>query len=114
MIMSIEGVWKLEIAGLNGWEGVATVFMDDGRSLSASADHYSVGDYHADGNAFTVETSAIQHGNVRTLFGHQKKRLDISLNGDIRKDDSIVGKIHPRGSNSLEVNMRLSRLGDIV
>lgn len=111
--MSIEGVWKLEMMGLNGWEQLATVFMQDGRYLSASANHYTIGNYQADDNTLKVRTSVTQHGDVRTLFGSKKKRLNTSLKGKINKDGKIIGTISPADSDLYEINMRLTRLGDI-
>jgi hypothetical protein len=109
--MNIEGVWKLEMMGLNGWEQLSTVFMEDGRYLSASANHYSIGSYQVDGDVFEADTSVIQHGDVRTLFGSKKKRLDVSLKGTKNKDGSVIGTISPPDSQLYEINIRLTPLG---
>ena len=84
--MTIDGIWKLEISSLHGWERLSTVFLENGRYLSASADHYSVGKYEVDGKKFTAETSATQHGNIRTIFGSKQEKLDTVLKGKIKKD----------------------------
>ena len=65
--MNVNGVWKLEISGLHGWERLATVFLENGRYLSASADHYTIGRYVVDGKNFTAEATAVQHGNIVTV-----------------------------------------------
>ena len=109
--MNIEGVWKLEMLGLNGWEQLATVFMEEGRYLSASANHYSIGSYKVDGDAFEAQTSVTQHGEVRTLFGSKKKRLDVALRGRENKDGSVTGTISPPDSQLYEINIRLTPLG---
>lgn len=111
--MSIEGVWKLEMMGLHGWEHLATVFMQNGRYLSASAHHYTIGSYQVDGDSFAAQTSATQYGDVRTLFGSKKKKLKTSLKGKIKKDGRIAGKISPAGDKQYAIHMRLTRLEDL-
>ena len=111
--MIIDGIWKLEIGSLHGWERLSTVFLENGRYLSASADHYSVGKYELDGKKFSAETSATQHGNIRTIFGSKQEKLDTVLKGKIKKDGSIVGTISPKGGKAPDTQMRLNRLGDL-
>lgn len=108
--MSIEGVWKLEMMGLHGWEHLATVFMENGRYLSASAHHYTIGKYQVDDDSFAAKTSATQYGDVRTLFGSKKKKLKTSLKGKIKKDGRIEGKISLADDKRYEINMRLTQL----
>lgn len=111
--MNIEGVWKLEIGGLHGWERLATVFLENGRYLSASADHYTIGKYLVDGKSFTAETSAMQYGNIRTIFGSKQEQLDTTLRGKIKKNGSIVGTVSPTNHKAQETQIRLNRLGDL-
>ena len=111
--MNIEGVWKLEMMALHGWEHLATAFLQDGRYLSASADHYTIGKYQVDGDTFMVQTSVTQHGKIRTLFGSKKKHLTTILKGKIKKDGRIAGTISPTDGEKYTINMRLTRLGDL-
>lgn len=111
--MNIEGVWKLEIGGLHGWERLATVFLENSRYLSASADHYTIGKYLVDGKKFIAEASAIQYGNIRTIFGSKQEQLNTTLKGKVKKDGSIVGTVSPTNHKAKETPMRLTRLGDL-
>ena len=111
--MKIDGIWKLEISGLHGWERLATVFLENGRYLSASADHYTIGKYRLEGKAFTAETSAMQYGNIRTIFGSRQEKLDTIIQGKVKKDGRIVGMVSPAGPKAPETQMRLTRLGDL-
>ena len=111
--MRIDGIWKLEIGSLHGWERLSTVFLENGRYLSASADHYTIGTYQLDGNTFTAEISSMQYGNIRTIFGSKQEKLDTILRGKIREDGSIVGTVCPAGREAPETQMRLNRLGDL-
>ena len=111
--MNVDGVWKLEITGLHGWERLATVFLENGRYLSASADHYTIGKYVVDGKKFTAETTAVQYGNIRTIFGSKMEQLDTTIKAKIKKDGSIVGTVSPTNHKAQDTQMRLNRLGDI-
>ena len=48
--MSMNGIWKVEMLGPYGWESMSTAFLEDGRYLSSSQDHYAVGKYKLKGN----------------------------------------------------------------
>ena len=52
--MSVEGIWKVEMLGPYGWENVSTAFLEDGRYLAASQDHYVTGSYEVNGNRVRV------------------------------------------------------------
>jgi len=111
--MNIEGTWKLEINGLHGWERIATVFLENGRYLSASADHYSIGTFVKDGKKFIAETSTFQYGNIRTIFGSKHEKLNTILRGKIKKGGTIVGTVTPTNLKASETQVRLFRLGGL-
>jgi hypothetical protein len=112
--MKVDGIWKLEIRGPDGWERLATVFIEKGRYLSASADHYTVGRYIVNGKRFMAEASATQYGTVRTIFGSKQKQLNTTLKGKIKKDGSIVGTVGPTNGKAPKTDVRLNRLGDLA
>ena len=99
--------------GLYGWEPIATAFLEGGRYLTASANHYSLGSYEVDGNVFTGRAVVPQHGEVRTVFGNKKKQFSTMIKGKIKKGGRIVATINPTDDKQFEINMRLSRLGDL-
>jgi len=112
--MSVEGVWKVEILGPDGWEQLATAFLWKGRYHAASADHYSIGSYKEGGGTLKVEARITQHGKVRTAFGSKKEQVDIQIKGRIKKKaDKIVGTARPSGGGKFNVQICLTRLGGL-
>ena len=83
--MSVDGIWKVEILGPYGWEPVSTAFLEDGRYLSASQDHYSIGHYEVDGNNIKVMAMTHPHGEALATSGHsvaQQFGFEGQINGD--------------------------------
>jgi len=89
--MSVDGIWQVEMAGLYGWEPVATAFLHNGNYWSGSENSHSVGNYEVSGNQIEISVVAVQHGKVRTVFGKKTRKMDIKLKGKI-KNDKIEGQ----------------------
>ena len=89
--MSVDGVWKVEMLGPYGWEAVSTAFMEDGRYLSASQDHYSVGRYQIDGERINVTLVNHPHRSDRTMFGAPGAQAELTFEGEI-KGDQLSGQ----------------------
>lgn len=111
--MSVNGIWKVEAMGPYGWERIATAFLEDGRYLGASVDHFSTGSYEVTDEAFTADLQLNQYGKVRSVFGTKKKHMNTRLEAKIKKEGKIVGKSRLAEGKKFEVKMRLTRLGDI-
>ena len=111
--MSAEGVWKVEVKGPYGWEKLGTAFLQNGRYLAASTDHYSVGSYEVEGDAFTADIQVNQYGKVRAAYGTKKRQMGHRIEGKIKKADKIVGNANPSSGKKFDVKVRLTRLGDL-
>jgi len=111
--MSVEGVWKVEMLGPDGWEQLATAFLWKGRYHAASADHYSIGSYKEGGGILKVEARITQHGKVRTAFGSKQEHVDVLIEARIKEADKIVGTARPSGGGEFDVEMCLTRLGGL-
>jgi len=111
--MSFDGAWKVEMLGPYGWETVSTAFLENGRMLGASADHYSIGRYEEDGDTIKVSSRLTQHGRSRTIFGAPREVVDVRLEGTANSAGEIVGKAYPSEGGSFDLNLRLIRLGDL-
>ena len=112
--MSFEGIWKVEMHGPYDWEPVSTAIMENGRFFGASADHYSIGHYEEDGDSIKVTTTITQHGESRTIFGVQREVFDARMEATVNNAGEITGKAYSSDSDSFNVNLRLTRLGDLV
>jgi hypothetical protein len=109
--MGVDGIWKIEMLGPYGWEAVSTAFMEDGRYLAASQDHYATGQYALDGNQIEVTASMISHGKVRTMFGANAPQVELSFGGEIN-GDQISGQAEDKQAK-YSVTFRAKRLGDL-
>jgi hypothetical protein len=104
--------------GPYGWETIATAFLQEGRYLAASADHYTIGGYEVVGDTFIADLWATQPGKVRSVYGSKKKRVHISIearikSGRTKKADKIVGSSRPSVGKDFDVRVRLVRVGDL-
>ncbi len=111
--MSVEGVWKIEMLGPYGWEAVATAFLWDNRYLAASANHYTIGRYEEDGKTLKAEVRITQHGQVRTVFGSKKQEVDTKIDAEIQTADVIIGTASAAGAETIDVSLRMTRLGGL-
>ena len=112
--MKIDGIWGIEFHGLEGWERIGTAFLENGRYLAASANHYSIGSYEKKKKKFRAKVNVTQYGETRVVFRQKKENFDALFKGTIKESGSIVGKFYPTsGEKNLEVNVRFKRLGKL-
>ena len=111
--MSVEGVWKVEMKCPFGWKKLETAFLDNGRYLAASLDHYSAGRYEVNGDSLTAEIQIIQYGDARKIFGSKKKSFSHRLEAKIRTDGKIVGRANSGEGKKHNAKARLIRVSDL-
>jgi len=109
--MSVDGIWKIEMLGPYGWEAVSTAFLEDGRYLAASQDHYATGSYELTGNNIQVTATTHSHGQVRTMFGANAPSVELSFGGEIN-GDQISGQAEDKQAK-YSVTFRAIRLSDL-
>ena len=109
--MSANGIWKIEMLGPYGWEAVATSFLEDGRYLAGSENHYAVGSYELTGNNIQVTATTNTHGQTRTMFGSNDPSMELSFGGEI-DGDKINGQAENKKSK-YSVTFRATRLSDL-
>ena len=49
---TIDGIYKVELLGPYGWERFSTAFIQDGEFRSASAEHFTAGNYQLEDGGF--------------------------------------------------------------
>jgi hypothetical protein len=116
MVMGVEGIWKVEIQGPYGKEPFSTAFLENGRYVSSSTDHYSIGSYEEDDGIFKAKVTIVQHGGLRTMFGGKQERVKVHMEGKVREKGSKVsirGKVHSSKGKGFEVGVYLTRLGGL-
>jgi hypothetical protein len=106
----IDGVYKVELLGLHGWEDFSTAFIDDGQYRSASAHHFADGVYRVDGERFNMVGNLTQYADHSPLFGEKgSKGLPIVFNGAIG-NGFIDGEVRVAGRNKHAHRFRLSKV----
>ena len=106
----IEGVHKVELLGLHGWESFSTAFIDDGQYRSASAHHFADGVYRVEGESFNMVGNLTQYTEHSPLFGKKgSKELPIVFNGAIG-NGLIDGEARVVGRNKHAHRFRLSKV----
>ena len=106
----IEGVYKVELLGLHGWENFSTAIIDDGQYRSASAYHFADGVYQVDGDSFNMVGNLTQYTEHNPLFGKKgSKGLPIVFNGAIG-NGYIDGEVSVVGRNKYAHHFRLSKV----
>ena len=109
--MSVNGIWKVEMLGPYGWDAVSTAFMEDGRYLSASQDHYTVGRYQIDEKQIKVTVTNHPHRADRAMFGVPGSDGGLSFDGEIN-GDQISGQAEDKQSK-YSITYRATRLADL-
>ena len=109
--MSVNGIWKVEMLGPYGWESVSTAFMEDGRYLASSQDHYAVGQYELSGSEVKVTASMHSHGETRTMFGAKNPDIELSFKGSV-SGDQISGQAEDM-QKKYSITYRATRLADL-
>lgn len=109
--MSVNGIWKVEMLGPYGWESMSTAFLEDGRYLASSQDHYTVGQYELTGDQIQVTAETHSHGDVRTMFGAREPHMQLSFEGTV-SGDQISGQAEDKQAK-YSITYRATRLADI-
>lgn len=109
--MSVDGIWKVEMLGPYGWESISTAFLEGGRYLASSQDHYAIGSYEVNGKQIKVQVVNYSHGEVRTMFGARNPQVELSFDGKIN-DDQIIGQAEDQQSK-YSITFRATRLGNL-
>ena len=109
--MSVNGIWKTEMLGPYGWETVSTAFLEDGRYLASSQDHYAVGSYVVSGSQVKMNVTTYSHGRVRTLFGARNPTMELIFDGEI-SGDQVNGQVEDKTAQH-SITFRATRLADM-
>ena len=109
--MKVDGIWKVEMLGPYGWEPVSTAFLENGRYLSASQDHYVIGRYLVNEDTIRVEADMHPHSEANNPPDSSELRPKFAFEGQV-SDGRISGQVDDdEGRQSMTV--RGTRLGDI-
>lgn len=110
---NIDGVYRVDMLGPYGWENFSTAFIEDGEFHSASAEHFTAGNYVVDEHGFEMQGNLTQYVDQRPLFGRKNiKDLPITFNGKIQ-NDMIEGDARLQDRSKHSLRLRLNRMPPI-
>jgi hypothetical protein len=93
-------------------KSVSTAFLEDGRYLASSQDHYAVGSYVITGSQIKMTATTYSHGQVRTMFGAREPQMELSFDGEI-SGDQINGQAEDK-TGKYSITFRATRLADLA
>ena len=109
MSVEVEGIWRMELLGRDGWEPVGTAFIEGGRYLRGSSDACTVGTYRLDGDTIIIDATTSLFEGARTIYGKSSGQVRIKYEAKI-KDGTLEG-----GASDGEYTTRFrgTRIGDL-
>lgn len=90
--MALDGIWTGELLGPYGWENGGVYVLEGGRIIGGNHRHYSTGTYSLTGDAYKADVTVHYYGPPRTIFGEQRERFTITVNGTFA-DDVIQAQV---------------------
>jgi hypothetical protein len=110
--MGLDGVWKIEMLGVYGWETWATAFLDNGRYWAGSGDHYAIGSYEQAGDSVMLSTGMVVYDANRAMFGKLGPEYQVRFEGRL-SDDRIDGHAKDADGGVL-MRFRASKVADLA
>ena len=110
--MSVNGIWKVEMLGPYGWEGISTAFLHDGQYWGGSAEYYTVGSYMINGHKVTAETTMVIHGKSRAFLGKLARHYKLHFEGEVTNEKKVEGTATDDEGEFL-VRFRATKLTDL-
>jgi len=107
--MDIDGIWRVELMGVHGWEAVSTSYLESGRYLAGGAHGYAVGRYEVDAKNVVIRATLTLYGNGLTLFGKASGQIEVTYEGELL-GDQLVGTATDA---EYRMHFRSTRVGSI-
>jgi hypothetical protein len=102
--MNIDGIWRVEMLGIHGWETFSTSYFEKGRYTDGGAHGYAVGRYDVSGEDVAVQVTLKLYGTGLTVFGRDSGTIEMVYEGKV-DDGQILGiasngeyRMHFRGT----------------
>ena len=100
ILMSLAGIWAIEVASLYGWESRGILILGTAKEYitGGGRNHYSIGTYDLSGDDVKITLDLHFYGQPLVLFGAQEKNISLVLEGK-HEDGKITGTVaNPDGS----------------
>jgi len=112
--MKVDGIWRMEIFGLYGWESIGVLVLTDGDVVGGGNHHYAVGSYEQADDQLRI-TLALNYRDVpRTLFGEARNQFTAIFEGTPSVEDNrFRGSMYRPDKREMSVACRLKRRADL-
>lgn len=107
--MSVDGIWRIEEASLEGWKPVGVAFFKSGQYLRGGNHAYTIGRYELDGNQISITATSTRFGSGPPVYGTKSGDIEITLTGEIAADEFVIEATDGRYTTQY----RYTRMGDI-
>lgn len=109
---AMEGLWTAEFGTSTGGFGGGVAVFRDGRVLGGDATYFYVGEYTFNGKDFeaTLKSSPFIKG-AESVFKTTGQDLTLEISGSLIDQDHAIGRGYPRGMESLNFAVKLTRRG---
>lgn len=112
--MKVDGIWRMEIFGLYGWESIGILLLSDGHAVGGGNHHYAVGSYTESNDQLSATLSLIYKDVPRTLFGEARHEFTVVFEGNrSTENDRIRGSMFRPEQPNMSVACRLKRRADL-
>jgi hypothetical protein len=81
--MTVDGVWRIEMLGSDGWECVGTAFLENGRYLRGGSEAYTVGHYELEGSKIRIEATTVRFEGGGAVYGRDSGEIQVTLEGEV-------------------------------
>ena len=81
--MNVDGIWKVEMLGIQGWQPFSTSYFEKGRYIGGGAYGYDVGRYEVSGEDVVVRVTLKLYGTGLTVFGRDSGAIEMVYEGKV-------------------------------
>jgi hypothetical protein len=108
----IDGLWSAEFGSSNGMFGGGVVVFRDGKLAGGDGTYFYLGEYVITGREFkaTLKVSPFIEG-AQSVFKTVGQDLTLELAGSFTSDTQAIAQGHPRGMESLNFGVKLTKRG---
>jgi len=112
--MNIDGIWRIEIFGLYGWESIGVLALSHGHVVGGGNHHYAVGSYEVSDDQLQITLSMKYQDVPRTLFGEARNEFTVKFEGaHSAEQDRFRGSMYRPDKPEMDVACRLKRRAEL-
>ena len=112
--MKVDGIWRMEIFGMYGWESIGILVLSEGHVAGGGNHHYAIGSYTEANHQLSITLSLNYKDVPRTLFGEARHEFTVIFESTYSAEDNrFRGSMHRPDKPQMSVACRLKRRADL-